>query len=77
MNNSYKQISNADLANRNPKKWKNENRGFWRPHEDDLILNKWGRLGMQGLREAMPHKTTGDILGRRVYLLKRQGVQKL
>jgi len=56
--------------------WKAPRKDFWRPHEDDLILNHWG-LGMDKLREKMPHKTTSDIFGRRIFLLKKAGVQKL
>lgn len=52
------------------------NKGVWLPIEDKLILNYWG-MGMQRLRDLMPHKTESDIFGRRVFLLKSKGVEKV
>ena len=65
----------SNLTNRESN-WRASRKGFWKKEEDELILNKWG-LGMDKLRQLMPHKTSSDIFGRRIYLLKKKGVKKV
>jgi hypothetical protein len=49
---------------------------MWRPHEDNLILNQWG-MGLEELKRRIPGRSTSDLYGRRVYLLKHKGVEKI
>lgn len=63
-----------ELTNR-PKPFIRPDKIAWRPHEDDLILNKWG-LGMDKLKE-LTGRSTSEIFGRRVHLLKKKGVTKI
>lgn len=63
----------TNLTNR-PKPYTRPDRIVWRPHEDDLILNKWG-IGMEKLKE-LTGRSTSDIFARRVQLLKNRGVTK-
>ena len=63
-----------ELNDTNPK-YTRPDKIAWRPHEDDLILNQWG-LGMDELKKRIG-RSTSDIFGRRVYLLKQNRYHKL